>query len=134
MKKYLSYIILGVVCFGAGWLTKPSEKEVVTKFDEKMVENVKRDQIIVTERKPDGTVIRRREIKDRSEIKSQTELKQTVTVAKPQWSVGAYRDFLKPGYSLTVDRRIIGNVFVGVYGQLSETGDTGAGVGLRIEF
>lgn len=141
IKKIVIGALLMLAAFGAGYMSKPAEVKTeikeVTKW--KVKEKIVRDVIEVETKKPDGTVVTRREIKDRSTTKKSGKEKsqskeQTINI-RPQWSVGLYTvPYGEQRVITTIDRRIIGNLSVGVYGRLTRDFDNEVGVGLRFEF
>jgi hypothetical protein len=145
LKLILIPIVL-LIGMGLGWYLKPDTIKTETKTVEvtkeirKDFEDVK-ENIRVIEH-PNGTketitdrtakrLIESDLSKEKERIKKREEAPQP-----PQWSVGAYMSILddRREYTVTVDRRVLGNLFVGIYAQGSSLEDTGAGIGLRFEF
>jgi hypothetical protein len=128
----ISALVIGLVGYASGrYLQPPQIKEVV-----KTVEVVKHDTttIIKERKKPDGssetdTTI----INHDTDISSSKDSKVT-SILPPQWKVqGQYGyDFrdLRPVYGAAVDRRIIGPIFIGVWGNTNHT----AGLSASLEF
>ena len=76
--------------------------------------------------KPDGTVIRD---ETRTEDKRADSSVTVAPPSKPDWLVGvSYEPGVVPVYGITVQRRVIGNVYVGA--SASTSGDITANVGV----
>lgn len=122
MKKQL--IIAGVcILLGAvlGYKLAPvPQSETRTIVQDKIVTVVKEVK------KPDGTVVR-----DETRTEDR-KAEQSITAAppsKPDWLVGvSYKFSDVPVYGITVQRRVIGNVYVGA--SASTSGDITANVGV----
>jgi hypothetical protein len=118
--------LLAVTHYGSYWYgsQKPAEIRTVEK------EIVKKDVItqIVEVLKPDGTKETKTIIVDKSTEKSTKNVE--VTQSKKDWLVGAYYKVTDPAYGITVNRRILGPVFLNV------SADTGRNlaVGVGLEF
>lgn len=133
------YALICACAFGFGYLfcwsmTEPRVqteiKEVKVKDVVTVVKEIKRE-----ERRPDGTVIVETETNTDKRSETRKDTQSVADLVKPQWSVGAYTNVNTDRFLLTVDRRIIGNVFVGVYGAYDvQRNDLSGGLGLRIEF
>lgn len=150
MKTHLNkskvYILILIAAFSAGRFTGP--KTIETKEVEKIVF---RDKVIKDQNKkvrletrettlPDGTkvkeTIRSRDtdthINTSREVDSSKE-SESKTSNQSTWSVGVYTN--KEFLAGTVDKRIIGGVFLGVYGRTQlPVSKPEFGVGLRLEF
>ncbi len=133
-KQILLLVAICVVSFGAGLYFGP--KEVETKevervvYRDRIIKDVNSD--IVTRTKeitmPDGSVVRDTITEDRSRTRTDTkrdEVKETIKERKetrrPDWRVGAiYKSAIQNhqevGYGVLVERRIVGEVNVGVLG------------------
>ena len=136
MKQHL---IVFLLAFGVGFLVNEyfTEPEVRTEIKEVKV----RDVVTVIEerrreeRRPDGTVIVETETNTDKRSETTKDTTAILDPVKPQWSVGAYTNVNTDRFLLTVDRRIIGNVFAGVYGSYDvQRNDLAGGLGIRIEF
>ena len=128
MKKYTAYALIAAsllaFSFIAGRKSAPLKVSYRDKIVEKIVEvenkNVK--TVVVETKKPDGTVQKETTTIDLSVTKREDSRKQDTTKvvknSKPQWRIGAgaglqnFRGEIV--YSGTVERRILGPVFVGV--------------------
>jgi hypothetical protein len=126
--KYL-YIALAVLLFGAGFYTakktiKPESQTVDRIVNKDVIRTVTR----IIEHK-DGT---KETVIDNAENKSSTETK-VVTIAKSKYhlSGGARTDLgLKPVYFVQVEKRILGNISVG----LNASTDKQLGITIGLDF
>lgn len=139
-KTGLVLVIAAVVGYAFGRYVQPARIEIRTETVTKEVET-KHNNIVTTEhtvKQPDGTIITDTEIKDTSfETKKETQDVKSDTVvqnAKPQWKVNLMSNFqagpLSYLYGASVERRILGPVFVGAFGNV----DQKYGVTVGIEF
>ena len=142
--RYVGLALVATFALGAGvgYYAKPAEIEIREVMVREVVEHKEIDtdkrRVITEERRPDGTVVRREEETDKTKIRIDSELREEIARLRrekrqPDWSFGGYYG-LDRSYLLTVDRRIAGNLWVGVYGQLDEESRPSAGVGLRLTF
>jgi archaellum component FlaF (FlaF/FlaG flagellin family) len=163
LKNHWTVVVALVVGIGVGYGVSrgkgtavsdrivTSDREVVTQTRayvgvSKTEEKSRTEYKIVTRWEKGGTVVQTKEIEvvkekmvqaeQKDEVKQkETEVKQTehtVTLSKPNWSVaGSYG--LDRSYTLEVDRRVLGPVFVGLRGGRSDGGFSGAGV-VRVEW
>lgn len=124
-------VVIAAVIFLAGlavgkYTLKP---EVQIKEVEKQVIVKNENTHVITKKLPDGTVI-----KERTTIKNDTiatEKSSEVVPVQKQWAAGAgYQFGLVPVYSLKIDRRIIGPIFVGA--EVNTNRDVG--VTVKMEF
>lgn len=127
-KTYLAIPVAFILGFALSRQFTPTktviqEKEVVK--EKKVVDYVK-----VRVKSPDGTVRTETIYKDRSTTDSSKEVIKSVETKKPEWAFGAYTDLNREKYALSVDRRIIGNIWV------SATANTEKDVfiGVKMEF
>lgn len=149
MKKNKNLLIMAIVAllgFSAGRFMGPKEVEIkeVEKivYKEREIKDERKDTRSTRREvvRPDGT----REIEivreTQKELHSDTQTegsKETVSEKKTSnqsdWSVGIYTN--QTQYLGTIDRRIIGGLFLGVYVRSDLTRNLPeAGLGLRIEF
>ncbi len=135
-----------VAAFSAGRFLGPRSME--TKEIEKVVYREKasqddKKQVRVETREtilPDGTRIVENISDTKTETRTDSErsldsekTKVSIQTDKPQWSVGLYTD--RKFLAGTIDRRILGGVFLGVYGRTELPLSTPElGLGLRLEF
>lgn len=145
--KYGMLALCLIIGFSVGRFVGP--KSVETKEVEKIVY---KDRVIKDEKKnirvetrettlPDGTkikeVIKDRKTETHTDANRETsseKISESKTSNKSQWSIGLYtnREFIAG----TIDRRILGGLFLGVYGRSDLGRLTGPelGLGLRLEF
>lgn len=137
LKQLIILILVAVAAFSSGRFFGPTKAE--TKEVEKIVYKERVDINRHVDKKetllPDGTKITEtstttKKTSDKS-IDQQKE-KLTLIENKPNWSAGLYKS--QDGYLGTVDRRILGSVFLGVYGRTSANKPNEFGIGLRMEF
>lgn len=127
MKQYKNIAIAVLVALGLGYAIgrhlQPAEIKTEIKEVEKVVEKIKKDIVIVERetRNPDGTVIIDRETRDRSEeaIRRDTRREEDTEINnKAQWKANLHVkssiSSLVPQYGASVERRILGPVWVGV--------------------
>lgn len=143
-KSYIKYLVTCLIGIGLGWALKPDQTKIETRTIE-VIKEVRKDYEDVKENtrvieRPDGT---KETITDRTArrvietdiSKEKDKSKSIVSSVKPQWSVGAYMALTEPNeYLLTVDRRILGNIYIGAYGRTQNLNIPEAGIGIRIEF
>lgn len=134
------YILLGllliVIGYSLGRYTTPEKVVTKTVIDTKTVTVVQHDIQTVEVDKPDGTKTITVVDKSVDTTKQQIGESQTKVVenSKPQWKVSAqlapkavvYEYF----YGAQIERRILGPVFVGAFGNIDHT----LGVSLGLEF
>lgn len=142
--KYGVYTVISCVIFAGGYLagagnvdTQTSNKESEDKT--KVVERVVVRTVTVTE-KPDGTKVTETKDKVAEKDKESTAKKSedtSKTTARAQWSVGANISVLNSEtqkYTVTIHRRVIGNVWGGVYARSDLGSIPELGIGIRIDF
>lgn len=147
MQRSKSILLIGMIAlasFSAGRFLGP--REVETKEVEKIVykEREVKDETKDTKStrkeivRPDGTreieIIRETQKAAHSDTQSETsqeKLSESKTTNAPNWSVGLYKG--SDGYLGTLDRRILGGLFIGVYGR-TDGRSSDYGVGVRLEF
>lgn len=127
MKQY-KFVLIAIlfalgIGYGVGRHLQPAEIKTEIKEVEKIVEKIKKDIVIVERevRQPDGTVIVDRETRDRSEeaIRRDTRREEETEINnKAQWKANIHVKSsisnLVPQYGASVERRILGPVWVGV--------------------
>lgn len=102
--------------------TKVNTVEVVKEIRD--IEIVKQE---VT--KPDGSKVVTTTTKDKTKLDTRNETK----INKPNWKVSGLvgiNSELRTVYGASVDRRIVGNIFVGAWGTTDKTG----GISIGLEF
>jgi hypothetical protein len=111
--------------------------EVEKKVDKIVTRTV--DRVTTVDEKPDGSKVTK--IEERSRLDSEKKVDQRVreqVKPRPDWSIGLYSSLAPrhdvPAFTLTIDRRVIGNASVGVYVRYRAPAEYEAGLGLRIEF
>jgi hypothetical protein len=145
-NKFIFCCLVILAAYCAGRFTGP--KHVETKEVEKIVykDRVKKDETTETHVEtretvlPDGTRIketirgRKKETHTEAERQAQTEKsKEYKANNQSTWSIGLYTD--RSFIAGTVDRRIIGGLFFGVYGRsFIKEPKPEVGLGLRFEF
>lgn len=112
MNKYLIAAI--PLAFILGFALSRQTTPVKTLTVEKEVVKEKKvvDYVKVRVKSPDGTVRTETIYKDRSTTDSSKEVIKSVETKKPEWSVGLMTDIKNTKYQLSLDRRVIGNVWV----------------------
>ena len=173
IKRILILIVAFVIGGLVGYYSMPEKvniktetiEKVVEKIVEKIVEvkvtdsntNTKKNTVIIEEKKPDGTIITKTEIKDVIEEKNHTEekkeesksiIKESEKIAKSEtikenfskWKVNLMYGAVKEGslspfndprqVGVGLEYRILGPVFVGGYGFLNKN----AGLSLGLNF
>jgi hypothetical protein len=135
MKPLRIYALVAVIAFAAGWLVKPAQVRVETKTVE-ISKNIKglKETITVVQRK-DGTT---ETVTNRSvdSISEKSKSKSVSSTGQPNWAVGAYSTVWQttPEYSITVQRRILGNLSVGGMIQSDLKRAPTASIGLQCQF
>lgn len=107
--------------------TSISKKKETSKY-----KDVK--EVVTIRESKDGTKVTtiERDAKE-LEVKEIEKHKQTKIDFKPQWSTGVYlttRQYMV----MTLDRRILGPISLGVYGRVNQSFDHELGIGVRFEF
>lgn len=139
-KVVLAILISAGVGYAGGRYVQPAK--VVTKIKEvtKTVQVVKHDTVTVVKEvtRPDGskestTTITDHDV-DTTDSSTKTSISQKISNEKPQWKASGLAGYnfskLNPVYGAQIERRIIGPIFVGAWGNT----DKAAGVALSIEF
>lgn len=125
-------LLLFALGFGAGKYSQPnkSSESNTTETDTKKETST----TVKEETRPDGTKIKETTTISKKEDSKKSETIKVVDNAKPNWKVGALAGFnldtKYPVYGAAVEKRLMGNVFVGVWG----TTDKQIGVSASLEF
>lgn len=136
--------IVGLVALAVGYgsalLTQP--EKVVTKTQEVIktvtVEHTNQTTTKTVIKKPDGTTITQEKTEDTHDLKTsenqRISIDKQVSNSKPDWMVSATAGFgydrsLDPVYGVSVQRRILGNIYMGAYGMTNK--NVGLSVGLQ---
>jgi hypothetical protein len=137
------WIVAVLVVSGLGYATgryfQPARVEVKIEERVKEVEVVKHDvrTVIKEVTRPDGTKEKETIIEDRStetrDKESRRDTSKIVSNEKPQWKVSTQltttQGILGPVYGATVERRVLGPIFAGAFGNTDKT--FGLSVGLE---
>lgn len=141
----IKYIALGVlVAAGLGYATgryaQPAKVVIQTKEVVKTVTVVQHDTVTVVKevKHPDGTTETDTTITDKDkDTTSDSDTKtasETITNLKPQWKAGVQAGYnfssFQKVYGAQIDRRILGPLFIGAWGNSDHAG----GVSVSIEF
>ena len=121
IKQYRNYIIGLLVAFGVGYYLSPTKVVVETKTRIKTVTETKIKIKTVKRELPSGEKITTTVYQNDTVSKKNKDTSRVKTVEKrnTQWAVALGRSLgTIESYYLAVDRRILGNAFVGVYTQL----------------
>lgn len=125
MNKILIALLIAIIIFIAGFFTaKKVSPTIKTETVEKEVERVvvKKDIKIITRTIRDGQVVEEKEERDNSVITKDSldEKKSTATanlIKETQWHVSIATNKLsnldKAKYNLQIERRILGNLYLG---------------------
>lgn len=134
------YVLIGllliVIGYAVGYYTLPEKVITKTVTETKTITVVQHDTKTITVIKPDGTKVIT--VVDKSVDTTKEDQKQSNTKivenGKPQWKVGVDLTPRNPQlghfYGARVDRRILGPVFVGAFGNTDRT----LGLSLGVEF
>ena len=136
----LALLLVGLGGYGAGRYMTPAKIQVKTEIITKEVEVTKKDVKIIEHeiKRPDGTIDKTTTTEDKTVVSdsrdSKSKASEVVVGVKPQWKVQALTTF-KPTsfsylYGISVERRILGPVFVGVHANT----DKNVGISLSFEF
>lgn len=140
LTKYLKMALTGLFLVGSGivigkTMIKPDVREIIREV--KVVEVVTViDETKRVEKRPDGTVIEettKRTDKRRETTKNKESVKE-VKHAKLDWAIGAYTNGTQA--VAVVNRRILGNIYVGAYvrSTLAEPLRPEGGLGVMVTF
>ena len=134
-KLIVGGLVIFVAGFSAGKFSGPKEKEEQTQADTKT--NVSKDisTSTITETRPDGTKIITVKQDTKTNIDTKTDIKETEKITnQPDWKValgmGYNFNAKQEVYMLSVDKRILGGISVGVFALTDKT----LGVNVQIEF
>lgn len=141
MNKYLSALVALLVVAGLGYgfgrYMQPAKIQIKKEEVIKEVEVVKKDVVVVEKitTNKDGTTVVERRTEDKSTERSSTDTRtkeSTLVInVKPQWRVQGmvgYRGQLdRPMYGAGIERRILGPVFVGAWGNTEKQFGLSAG-------
>lgn len=127
MEKKTKFILIGLIIAGGFTFYKLREKPE-EKVDLKIAQVVD-TETIETIKKPTGEVITRRIIKKE---KTDTSYKQETSFKKNDWIIGVSSSLLQPEpvYGISVDRRILGDFYIGGYVR----SDKEVGVSIKVSF
>lgn len=146
VKSILAILITLAVGLGLGYYFAPvklkiEQKEVIKEVEKiKYKENKNINTKIVETIYPDGRIVKETYIVDQSvvfiekdkQLDKITENKTEKDGIKPQWFVKASTNLipkLNSIYQVDVNRKIIGSIYLGVYGRTDK--EIGIGVGLE---
>lgn len=133
MNKHIVVAVVGIAALIGAYLYGKSQAETITEVKE--VEKIVEKRDVVTEIveiiRPDGTKETVTVIQDKTVI---DKLKETETKAgKNNWFVAAGLGYnvnnFERTYQIDVNRRVLGDIFVGVYGSTNK--DIGVKVGFE---
>lgn len=125
-KIGLSIAVAALIGYAFGRYAQPANVVVKTQEVVKEVEVVKHDTVTVTKeiKRPDGTdeidtTVTDKDVSQKN-LSESLQTSETISNQKPQWNLGILGGYnfqdLKPDYGITVDRRILGPIFLGVVG------------------
>jgi hypothetical protein len=126
-NSIIAGILLVLIGYATGRYLQPAQIETQIKEVIKEVEVVKKDTVTVVHevKRPDGTVEIDTRTEDKSVITTQTDKKteqqSIITNIKPQWKASGlaavdFNNDRRLTYGISVERRLLGPVFVGVQG------------------
>jgi hypothetical protein len=147
-NKLLLSVLALVAAYSVGRFSSPKRVEI-----EEREKIIYRDRIIQDDKHhtrteiretllPDGTKIvetitdnKRETVTDSRREMEKEEYQKSVSINQSDWSVGLYTT-TKKSILMTIDRRILGGLFLGVYGrsEMPIRYPLEVGVGLRLEF
>lgn len=145
-KKILIIALISVASFSAGKFLSPKNVEVReverVVFKDRIIQDDRQETHTRTKETvlPDGTRVKetfRDQVKEskRDENREQVTDKEktSITNNRSSWSVGLYTN--KEMVAGTIDRRILGGLFIGIYGRSPiPLQKPEIGLGLRLEF
>jgi hypothetical protein len=139
-KICLAILLAAGLGYAGGRYAQPSQVVIQTKEVVKTVTVVQHDTVTITKqvKKPDGTTETDTTITDKDVDTTNSSMKEssseTITNLKPQWkATGQYGynfSSAEKVYGAEVDRRILGPIFVGVWGNSDHVG----GLAVSVEF
>lgn len=140
IKAVLGLLLAAGLGYASGRYVQPSKIVIETKEVVKTVTVVKHDTVTVTKqiKRPDGTTETDTTTTDKDVDSTNNTVvdttSETITNSKPQWKATAQAGYnfssIKPVYGAEVDRRIIGPIFAGAWGNSDHT----AGLAVTVEF
>ncbi len=122
VKVGIAIVALGGA-FALGYNSAPKKADTVETVKENRDVSINTREVI----KPDGTIVRTSKTKDKTKIDSKSE----TTISKPNWKVSGLVGIdsdKRTIYGASVDRRILGNVFVGVWANTAKMGGLSVGM------
>ena len=130
-KVTLAVAVALLIGYAFGRYGQPAKVQIQTQTVVKEVETVKHDTVTVTKeiKEPNGTVetdtvVTNKDV-DTTQIQSDSKTTETITNQKPQWKLGVLGGYnlqdLRPDYGVSVDRRVLGPIFLGVIGHTDTT-------------
>lgn len=139
-KVILAILVAAGLGYAFGRYAQPAKEVIKTVEVVKTVTVVQHDTVTVTKqiKKPDGTTETDTVITDKDVDITNTAIKdtssETITNVKPQWKLsgqGGYNfSSFNKVYGAEVDRRILGPIFLGAWGN----SDRAAGIAISVEF
>jgi len=132
LKSLLVLIAIGAAGYGVGRYLQPAkivEVEKVVEKERKSVETVVKEII-----RPDGTKETQTTKKEVTNKERDTDKSKTIEASKPQYFIVAGYGLTQNAYTLNANRRILGNIYAGVYGTYSELSKVNAGLTVGYEF
>lgn len=147
-KMTLAIALAVLVGYAFGRYAQPAKIQIQTQTVVKEVESVKHDTVTVTKeiKEPNGTVETDTVVTDKdvdvTQIQSNTKTTETITNVKPQWFAtvgmgmdsGSLTSGFTPVYNASVNRRILGPVYFGVWGNEQSFSRVQGGFQLGLEF
>ena len=140
IKNTLVILVVAATGYGFGRYVQPAKVTVKTEIITKEVEHKQNNIITDTKeiKKPDGTIEIDTTTEDKSVTNTTTNIDQktvqSVENLKPQWKISGTAGFrvnrVGAVYGVLVERRIIGPIFVGLYGNDDKQG----GLTIGLEF
>lgn len=128
-KRYVA--LIAVVALGVGVGIGVTQAPTKIQEVEKVVEKKNVVTIVKETKKPDGTIEKKTTIKDKSSTVKDTA--KLIENKRADWKASGLVGISTKGeqvYGISIDRRILGNVFVGVWGHTGAT----AGISVGMEF
>lgn len=134
--KVFSVSVLVVAALGFVWGRSSVKPTTITKTETIEKEIVRKDIVTTIKevKRPDGTIEKTETIIDKSKENKSIQKEYIALQAKKiDWAVGLQANFKglkQDSYSLSLDRRILGPLFLTVSGNT----DLGASIGIKYEF
>lgn len=147
-KTALSLALAALVGYAFGRYAQPAKIQIQTQTVVKEVETVKHDTVTTTKeiKEPNGAIETDTTVVDKdvdsTQIQSNTKTSETITNVKPQWFAtvgmgmgsGSLTDGFTPIYNASVNRRILGPIYLGVWGNEQSFSKVQGGVQIGLEF